>query len=247
MTPTSPSPADPSFHSHEYTAAYCLEQGDQAFLRGDQKPALRWYTRAIDKEPRMIEPWLAMLRVLLLKGDPAECSTWIHRGLILFPDDPQILALGNVQLAQRKMKAKALADSAELLERHPDVPLVRLCRGEVMLICGERHFERPFHETLDRTRPEDWKTPLLIGMILLNAGRLRLAAEYLDETTRRNNQCAPAWFMLGQIYAAQGQRRPMNRALDQARALCDEGDPLVARIDDVSCAPIWKRLVKLFS
>lgn len=246
MTPISQPPADALFSSHEYTGAYCLEQGDESLIRGDQKQALRWYTRAMDKEPGMIEPWLAMLRVLILKGDLAESATWIHRALILFPENPRLLALSNVQLARRDMKSKALADSAELLERNPNVPMAHLCRGEVMLYCGERHFDRLFHETLDLSKPDDWKTPLIIGMILLNAGRLRFAAEYLDEASRRNSQCAPIWFTLGQVYAARGNRRMMHRALDQGRALCQENDPLIARIDSVHCAPFWKRLTGLF-
>lgn len=246
LTPISRPTADPEFTSPEYTGAYCLDQGDQAFIRGDQKLALRWYTRAMDKDPGMIEPWLAMLRVLILKGDLDESATWIHRGLILFPENPRLLALSNVQLAQRKMKSKALADSADLLDRNPNVPMARLCRGEVLLACGERHFDRLFRETLDLSKPDDWKTPLIVGMILLNAGRLRLTVEYLDEASRRNSQCAPIWFLLGQVYAAQGNRRMMHRALDQGRTLCDESDPLIARIDSVQCAPLWKRLTMFF-
>lgn len=246
MNPISKSPDDQSPANPDYTGAYCLEQGDEFFIRGDYKQALRWYTRAMDKEPKMIEPWVAMLRVLITKGDLAESAAWIHRGLVLFPNNPHLLALSNVQLARRNMKAKALADSAELLERNKNLPIAHMCRGEVMLHCGEKHFDYLFRETLDIVKPDDWKTPLMISMILLNAGQMRYAAEYLDEASRRNSQYAPIWFMLGQAHAARGDRRQMNHAFNQVRLLCEEGDPLLARIDEVHCAPMWKRLGGIF-
>ncbi|MCE5230778.1 hypothetical protein LLG95_14470 [bacterium] len=247
MSPITEPPADADYSPRDYSGAYCIDQGDGAFFRGDGKLALRWYTRAIDKEPGLIEPWLAMLRVLILKGDVAEAATWIHRGLTIFPENPRLLALCNVQLARRDMTAKALNDSRDLLERNPKLPLAHLCRGEVLMVTGGRHFDRLFHETLDLVPGDDWKTPLTIGMILQDAGHLRLATGFFAEAVRRSEQNPAAWFQLAQCHAARGHRVQTQRAQNQVRAICTENDPLLAQADALRYGSILRWLAKIMN
>src|SRR5438874_1966406 len=72
-------PATPADEStlKDADAAGCLRQGDVAFFSGEPKKALRLYSRAIDKDSRLLEAWVSMIRALLLAGDLQAAQTWI--------------------------------------------------------------------------------------------------------------------------------------------------------------------------
>lgn len=246
VNPPPKPPADIDSRDRDYDAAFCVEQGDGAFFGGDIKLALRWYTRAIDKDPRSPRPWVMMLHVLIFKGNLAEFAAWVHRGMTLFPDSFELKALSAVQEARRGMAAQALADSQEVIQRKPNLAMGRLCRGEVLMVTGDRRFDHEFRAGLDMVPRQDWKTPLIIGMILMNGGHHNRALEYFNEAQRRNQEAPEIWYQIALCHAAKGRRLPMKHAIEQVRLLCSETDSLLTRLVHIRSGGPFRWLSGLF-
>ena len=131
-------PTAPQDEREDLDQATCLRLGDEALFRDDRRTALRWYSRAMDRDSRAIEAWVAMLRVLLFKGDLGEAQSWINRGLTLIPASPHLLALRAVLYARRGMMRQAINNSDAVLETAGTVPLAHMARGEVLLLADKQ-------------------------------------------------------------------------------------------------------------
>ena len=228
------------------TVEICLAKGAEAMFRGESKPALRWYGRAIDIDAAATEPWVGMLRVLLLTGNLAEAGTWVHRGLTLFPDLPELLAMRAVMLARRGMVRDAMALTDALLERNSNLALVHVARGEVLALAGGRGWERCLRQGLELVPGDDWATPLWITLILRERRLDARALQYALKAQERNPHSPTIWMVIGQCHGRLGRRSQARKALARARELCEPDDILLARIDRVEPGSILRRLLCLF-
>jgi len=223
-----------------------MRVGDQALFAGKLKLALRWYSRAMDKDSTQLKPWLALIRTLLLKGDLSEATTWITRGLTLFPEDPKLLALRAVQYARRGLVREAIASSDAVLERNGAEPLAHLARGEVLLLADNKNADYCFEQCLKLTRADDWQTPFVIALIFEERRMWAKAIQYYASAAERNERCAVLYYRVGLCRARLGHRQQALRAFEQARELCPPDDPLLGLIEHASPGSIWRRLLNLF-
>lgn len=232
--------------SLDMDAAGCLRQGDLAFFRGDHKVALRWYSRAIDKESRFLEPWIMLVRALMLHGDLQEGYTWIGRGLTVFPQSPALLALRAVNYARRGMLRQAMNNSDAVLEQHPNEVQASIARGEVLVLAENKNADYCFEQALKQTAPNDWKTPLVIGLICEERRLWARAIGYYAQAAQRNERVAALWYHVGLCRSELGQRQLAEKAFEQAGALCTPDDPLQARLQQGPGGSFWKYLTGLF-
>ena len=237
-----PPPAENDEAARPLSARQCLENGDAMFFRGDHKSALRWYTRAMDKDTVAIDPWIAMLRLLLLKGDLGEAGIWIHRGLTLFPDDPRLLSMRAVLTARRGMLREALTQTDAVLERNSGIATAQLARGEVLLIAGSRSADDCFRQGLRLLPADDWRSPFLIGLVHEERRQWARALEYFLLACERDSRSPATWMAIARTRAQLGQRWPALQAAERVQELCAAGDVLNVQAEHLRAGSFWRRL-----
>lgn len=232
--------------SAQRTAGEWLALADQAFLRGEFKQALRWCSRALDKETTLLEGWVTMVRILLFRGDLGQAETWCARALGLFPESGPLLAIRAVIFARRGMLQQALNNSDAVLARHAAEPTAQIARGEVLLLAGSKNAEFCFGQALKLAPANDWRTPAAIGMIHEERRMWARAVHYYAQAAERDAASAALWWRIAACRAELGQSQSSRTALQRARELCEEGDPLLLKIERAGAGSLWKRLRGLF-
>ena len=223
-----------------------MRLGDEALYRDDKKAALRCYSRSMAKDSTLIQPWVAMIRTLLFKGDLSEATTWINRGLTLFPNSPHLLALRAVQYGHRGMIRQALNNSDAVLEQSSSEPLAHLARGEVLLLAENKNADYCFEQALKIIPPDDWRTLMTIGLILEDRRLWAKAIHFYARAAERNEHAAAVWYRVGLCRAELGHTQQAQKAFQEARDLCPPGDPLLPKIEHARPGSIFKRLRNLF-
>ncbi|MCL5271215.1 MAG: tetratricopeptide repeat protein [bacterium] len=226
--------------------AACLRLGDEALFRNDRRAALRWYSRAMDRDSRAVEAWVAMLRVLLFKGDLGEAQSWVNRGLTLIPGSPHLLALRAVLYARRGMMRQAINNSDAVLETAGTVPLAHMARGEVLLLADNKNAQYCFDQCLGLTPPDDWRTPLMIGLIHEDRRLWARAIHYYGIAAQRTEREPALWYHVGLCRAELGHAAQARKAFEQAGQICQPGDPLLLKLSHASTGSLWLRLRNLF-
>lgn len=219
-------PIDPSLD-----APACLRRGHEAMVRDFHKDAMRWYSRALDMEPRLLDAWVGMIRTHTIKGELSQASVWIGRGLSVFPDSPALMALKAVNLARRGLLRQALTGSDAALERAPTLALAHLARGEVLVVSDNRNFDFCFEQALKLSPALDWLTPFVAGMILEERRLWTRALVYYSHSAERNESNPALWYHVARCRIALGHAGKAERALAQARELCAPDDRLIHKIE----------------
>ena len=238
-----PTPSDDTI---DIGPAEIMERGDQAFYNRNFKVAMRWYSRAIDRDSTAIDCWVALIRALLFKGDLREAGTWINRGLTLTPSSPPLLAMRAVLYAQKGMLRQALNNSDRVLEDAGQEPIAHMARGEVLLLADNKNADFCFEQCLKLVPSTDWRTPLVIGMIHQNRRLWAKAIQYYAKAAEINERLAVLWYHVGACRAELGHALPAEKAFNRARELCAPDDPLLVKIFHAKPGSVWRRIVRLF-
>lgn len=224
--------------------AQCLAQGDACFFRGDLKQALRWYTRAMDRNDPSIEPWVSMLHLLLIKGDLSEAKTWIVRGFQMYPNSPQMRAMQAILQARQGMIRQAMNNSDAVLEQEGALALAHMARGQVLVLAGNKNAEHCFEQCL-KLAPDSWKDPMLIGIMLQERRMWAKAIHYYAKAAERNESQPSIWYRVGLCRAALAHKAQAQKAYERALELCEEGDPLIQIIGHASTGSVLGRFLAM--
>jgi tetratricopeptide (TPR) repeat protein len=228
-------------------AAGWLRLGDGALFQDERKKALRWYSRAMDMDSTLLEAWIALIRTLLLRNDLTEATAWITRGLTLFPNSPQLLALRAVQYARRGMLRQAINNSDAVLEQNGSEPLAHIARGEVLLLAENKNADYCFEQGVKLTPANDWRTPFVVGLILQERRLWAKAIQFYAMATERHESSAALWYHIGLCRAQLGQTLLARKAFQQAREICPPNDPLLIKIDRAKSGSILRRIFRIFT
>lgn len=228
------------------TAAEWLDLADRAFLRDDTKSALRLYSRALDRDSTLLEGWVAMIRVLLFRGDLGPAETWNNRALALFPESARLLAMRAVVHARRGKLREGLNSSDALITQNAADPLAQIARGEVLLLAENKTADFCMNQALTLVPANDWKTPATIAMIYEERRLWAKALQFYSAALERDEFSAVLWFRSSRCRAQLGQTPQARKALEQARELCPPNDPLLLKIDRAGTGSFFARLAGLF-
>jgi tetratricopeptide (TPR) repeat protein len=226
-------------------AGQCLAQGDAYFYRGDLTKALRWYSRAMERSEKSMDPWIALLHLLLIKGDLREAHTWVVRGFQIFPDAPQLKAIHAVLQARKGMMRQAMNSSDAVLEQDGAMVLAHMARGMVLVLAGSKNADFCFDQCL-KLAPGSWKTAMLIGMILQERRMWAKAIHYYAKAAEINENEPAVWYRVGLCRAALAHKAQAVKAYQRALDLCAEDDPLIQKISHAPKGSIFSRLFSLF-
>ncbi len=200
----------------------------------------------MNQDSTRLEPWIGMIRTLTFANRPSEAYTWIGRGLTLFPNSIELMALRAVNHARRGMVRRAMNNSDAALEQVPNLPLAHMARGEVLILAENKNYDFCFEQCIKLSAPGDWETPFLVGLILEERRLWGKAMTYYTTTSERFEHNPALWYHVGRCRAELGHGLKAEHAFEQARELCEAGDPLLARLRGARGGALWNRVRSLF-
>lgn len=236
----------PSSEEPTYDAPYYMSRGDRAFFVGDQKDALRWYSKAMQTDSAFLDAWIEHIRVLTLTRQLAEAKVWINRALSVFPEAPGLLALRSVNMAQSGQMKQAMSSSDMLLSKRDEDWNAWLARGHILLMNGNKNAPFCFDQAEKAGPTEDWRVPFVIGFTLeLERQWARAIARY-DTALERRPTLPYAWYRIGRCQATLGHRDAARKAFGQAEELCGEDENLRRKILSADTGSVFSRLRGIF-
>src|SRR5262245_50967748 len=79
-------------HGEDHDEAYWLAQADGDRRQGLYENALRFYSRALEREKSMVNVWLGQVQMLIQLGEYPEAELWSRKALELFRNNSELLA-----------------------------------------------------------------------------------------------------------------------------------------------------------
>lgn len=232
-----------------YDTAGYMRQADEAYFGGDEKKAMRLYSRAMQSGPDCMEAWTAQIRILIVSGQLSDGKTWLKRAFSVFPDAPQLVSLRALLNARRGMMREAIGASDMAVEKSPDDIGCWLSRGHILLIAGGRsggNAEFCFQQCMQLSDGTDWKTPFHIGIIHDAERQWWKSPAYYEEAAARRTTLPYAWYRMGLALAEIGRSEAAGKALRRAEQLCDDNDRLLRRVRSAGTGSIKGRIKHLF-
>lgn len=228
----------------EYDSSHYLSEGDGLFYRGQYQKALRLYSRAIQADHSLVEPWVGQVLCLIEMKQLGEAMVWVKRALELFPEDARIVSLEAVVYAYRGMVQRGLGASDYAIKIDASDPLVWFLRAQILCMADNRNYQFCLDKAMEMRHPEDWKLPMLVGQFMLRQKRWAQAVENLKMAVAANARNPFAWRMLGQAYEKMALTQAALDAYHQAEELDTTGLEARSAIQRLTTTPLLVRLIR---
>jgi tetratricopeptide (TPR) repeat protein len=184
---------------------YFYRHGMRFWLAGDFEPALRNYSRALEKNNTFYPAWLGQVLMLIELGEYREAEVWADKAMDLFPEHPELLAAKSVACARDGRIEKALAYSDNSIAQENVTSRVWLARAEVLLNRQSRIAESCISKAIGIAGNTAPIVRLEAGRLLSEQGSHSAALEYLNAAVEALPKSALAWYSLGRCQANLGR------------------------------------------
>lgn len=190
-------------------------EGVDSLLSGDLKKARGLLQKALDRDPKRVETYIAMASLHAQEGNPAEGLVQLRKARELDPQNREVLLKVAALQEEQGHDEGALATYQEIVGRERDN---RKALGSLRDLYVK---QRRWREALDAQRlifkagPDtshlaEEKERLLylryeVARLALNEGATDLAKSELKDLIRQMPDFTPAWVSLGDALAAQGR------------------------------------------
>ncbi len=176
-----------------------LALGDRNCENGHYETALRYYSRALNLNPKIEQAWIGQLFCLLELGEFKETITWADKTLELFPDSSSTIAIKSVAWGRlgNLEKAKGFSDAA--MKYNTPNQWVWWARGDVLMAENSKNAEFCFRKAIE-IDSQNWLLYLRIGLSWMSIKKNLKAKEYLLKARMLNETNAIVWFWMGMVY-----------------------------------------------
>jgi tetratricopeptide (TPR) repeat protein len=142
-----------------------LRKADAERRRGLYENALRYYSRALERDKSLIAGWLGQVQMLIQLGEATEGELWARKALELFRGQGDLMA-GRAQALLRIGDRKQALELCDAALRQEGASAYRwMVRGEMMVHAGN-DVDRHCFDKATQADP-DWLVPLEIALIYL--------------------------------------------------------------------------------
>lgn len=185
---------------------------------GHYETALRYFTRSLEVDRRLIPAWVGQVQMLVALREYHEAKVWGDKALELFRANPELLAVKAQACIRMNDMRGAYAASDGAMQGSGSSLWRWQVRGELLLADGKRQYDQCFAKAL--TEPgADWFDRVIIARMLLFHRRLVAAGEYFQQAVALEIGQAHAWLELGQCQAALGMAGPARASMGRALEL----------------------------
>ncbi|MBN1866837.1 tetratricopeptide repeat protein [Candidatus Sumerlaeota bacterium] len=222
-----------------------LRVADERFYSGDFRGALRCYSRCLSLDNNRITPWVGQILALLLQGQVREGRVWSQRAMECFPDNPVMVSLTGLSMAMGGMVKRGLATSDFALSRGAEDRICWIARGWILLEAQNKNWEFCFSKVLESRPSEDWRTHMLIGVILESYKKWPHAVERYQAAVGNQTSNFYLWYRLGVCYGKLGLARKAMEAQEHALAINPDFAPAEQETRKQSGLPIAGMLARV--
>jgi tetratricopeptide (TPR) repeat protein len=174
---------------------YWLGLADQNRREGLYENALRFYSRALERDKSIVDGWVGQVQMLIHLGEYPEAELWSRKALELFRNNSELLA-GRAQaycrLGDRK-HAQEFCDGSLRQEGHSAYRWT--VRGE-LLVTGNDNVDRHCFDKALQLDP-DWLVPLEISLLYRHYRKPSKALSRAKQAVERAPDAPYAWYIQG--------------------------------------------------
>ncbi len=231
----------------DYDARYYQTEGDRYFYHGDYEKSLRMYSRAIQMDHSSVDPWVGQVRCLVELKQAKEAMVWVKRALELFPEEARLISVQGMTYAQTGMVERGLACSDYALGRPGQSaadPLVWVLRGAILSLGDNRNCEICFSKAMETRQRDDWRTPLSLGLVLLNQKKYAKAVEFLEAAVQVEQRNDFLWERLGYARERLGLGQGAMEAYEAAIHQYDANKTARDGLSRLRQSSIWTRFAR---
>jgi tetratricopeptide (TPR) repeat protein len=200
------------------TELYFLKEAQSAFENGRFEESLRGYSKVLEFNLKSAVAWGGQVRSLVELGEFNEAQVWVDKALVLFPNEPELLAAKAVTLARLGDLQGALSFSDAAVESQISTPYIWLARGDVLLARREKRAEYCFEKAL-ALAGQNWFVLWLTARIQAFYQHFAKAMKFAQEALSLQPGRAVLWLETGRCQLQLGLVTQAQNSFEQAREL----------------------------
>ena len=204
--------AEPARDEHFY-----MREADEARRQGCYENALRFYSRALEFDKKLLPAWIGQVRMLVEMAEYPEATTWSSKALELFRDNPELMAGKAQALARHGDIPNALALSDGAVQKPGQSAYRWIVRGELMVAKRQRTDTYLFEKAV--LADPDWTVLVDIGRVLLHYDQPARAIPWLRKAVEKAPTSAYATFTEGIAYSRSGHKGPARGCFERCLEL----------------------------
>lgn len=195
-----------------------LELAETRLREGSYETALRYYSRALNRDIKIEKAWLGQLLCLISMGEYKEAITWADKALEIFPGSADIVAAKAVSWGRSGNLEKGMAFSDASMKANSGSSFVWWARGDVILSHNARTADYCFVKAMEISK-DDWMLMLRIAQTFLSFARPIDARKYLLRARQFAPENPMVWHYLGVTYRELGMAEEAIQAFRRALEL----------------------------
>ena len=210
--PTHEPESAPTRDEHFY-----VREADEARRQGHYENALRFYSRALEFDKKLLPAWVGQVRMLVELTEYPEAITWSDKALELFRDNPDLMAGKAQALARRGDVPSALPLSDGAVQKPGQSAYRWVVRGELMVAKRQRTDTYLFEKAV--LADSDWIVLLDIGRVYLHYAQPAKAGPWLRKAVEKVPTSGYAALVEGIGHARNGESVPARRCFQRCLEL----------------------------
>lgn len=197
----------------EVAAIY--REGVDCLLSGDLKRARALLQKALDRDPKRVETYIAMASLHSQEGSPADGLAQLRKAREIDPHSREVLFKTAALQEEQGQDEGAISTYQELVGLERDNRKALRCLRDLYIKHGRWKDALETQRRLikagpDPSRQAEEKELLLylryeVARLALSEKAIDLARSELKDIVRQAPDFTPAWVTLGDVFAAQGQ------------------------------------------
>jgi tetratricopeptide (TPR) repeat protein len=233
--------------STDYDQGHYVAEAEKLYFSGEYQKALRQYSRAMQVDQSQVDPWIGQVLCLIELKQYREAMMWALRGLELFPEEPRLISVQGLAYALNGTVKRGLACSDYAISR-PGASngFTWALRGHILSLADNSNAAFCFDKAMEVRQKDDWRTPMRIGLLLVQEKKWSRAAEFLQAAAEANPRNGFLWKKLGLARERMGLSQAALEAYQAALHLNTDDREASASIERLTStglgARVWRRI-----
>jgi tetratricopeptide (TPR) repeat protein len=202
----------------DFDENYWMQQADENRRAGHYENALKFYSRALEKDRSLIAGWVGQVQMLVFLDELPEAELWGRKALELFPSQGELLA-GRAQAFCRigdMKQAYELCDGS--FQQSGQSAYRWTVRGEIMTSTGQDKEAYCFDKAQEAD--SDWLVPLEIALIYLYYKKPGKALSRARRAVESASESYNTWYVQGCCQAKLGFISQARQSFRHCLELC---------------------------
>jgi tetratricopeptide (TPR) repeat protein len=231
----------------DYDQGHYVSEAEKFYFAGEYQKALRQYSRAMQVDQSAVEPWIGQVLCLIELKQYREAMMWALRGLELFPEEPRLISVQGLAYALNGTIKRGLACSDYAISRPgASSGFTWAVRGHILSLADNSNATFCFDKAMEVRPKDDWRTPMRIGLLLVQEKKWSRAAEFLQSAVEANPRNGYLWKKLGLAKERMGLAQPALEAYEAALHLNSDDREAEASIQRLTTTGLSARLWRRF-